>query len=90
MEIKGKTGATILMSQAEGLLLEKGISPSVNLTSTWLKKFFPFDKEMAVPPVVADIVVKNEFSLTNFGLDTRIILTPGHTSGFLSVIVPCL
>lgn len=38
-------------------------------------------------PVEADILVDGEFSLDPFGMAGRIVMTPGHTAGSLSVLL---
>ncbi|MBI9106648.1 MAG: MBL fold metallo-hydrolase [Spirochaetales bacterium] len=86
-EIKEKTGASILINQSEGLLLKKGISPPVILTNKWIRKLSRLDKDLVVPQVIPDIMVDGNFTLTDYGLDARVIHTPGHTAGSLSVII---
>jgi len=39
------------------------------------------------PALKADLVIKDEISLKEFGVDGRIIFTPGHTAGSLSVLL---
>jgi glyoxylase-like metal-dependent hydrolase (beta-lactamase superfamily II) len=86
-EIKEKTGALILISQSDGLLLKKGISPPVILTNKWIKKFIKLNKNIAAPQVVPDIMIDSNFPLTDYGLDAEVIHTPGHTPGSLSIII---
>ena len=37
-------------------------------------------------PVEPDIVIKDDYSLEEFGVDAKVIHTPGHTAGTISLI----
>jgi glyoxylase-like metal-dependent hydrolase (beta-lactamase superfamily II) len=43
--------------------------------------------QMGFPPVQVDCPVNDECSLEEFGVDGRIVLTPGHTEASLSVVL---
>jgi hydroxyacylglutathione hydrolase len=62
--------------------LEKPLT-SITLEGKLLKPF------MNIPfaPVKADILIKDEISLKEFGVDGKIIFTPGHTPGSISVLL---
>lgn len=62
--------------------LEKPLT-AITLEGKLLKPFMnsPF------APVQADILIKNEISLKEFGVDGKILFTPGHTAGSLSVLL---
>lgn len=40
------------------------------------------------PPVVSDLFVDDSFDLSDFGVEGRILPTPGHTAGSISVLLP--
>ena len=40
------------------------------------------------PPVKPDILIEDELDLKKFGVEGRVIHTPGHTHGSVSVILP--
>ena len=40
------------------------------------------------PPVTPDILIGEEMDLNKYGVDGKVIHTPGHTPGSLSVILP--
>jgi len=42
----------------------------------------------AAPPVKPDILIGEEMDLKKYGVDGKVIHTPGHTAGSLSVILP--
>jgi glyoxylase-like metal-dependent hydrolase (beta-lactamase superfamily II) len=86
-EMKEKTGAPVLIHESEGKLLQCGKSPGVHITIGWLRKLYPPDKETAVTPVEPDIMITDDFSLDEYGIDGKVIHTPGHTKGSITVIV---
>ncbi|MBI3407491.1 MAG: MBL fold metallo-hydrolase [Planctomycetes bacterium] len=59
-----------------------GILRPTCLTARLAKPFL----DRRFPPVEPDIVITSEFSLSAFGVDARIIHTPGHTAGSISVL----
>jgi glyoxylase-like metal-dependent hydrolase (beta-lactamase superfamily II) len=40
------------------------------------------------PPLKPDILIDEDMDLSKFGVDGKVIHTPGHTPGSLSVILP--
>jgi glyoxylase-like metal-dependent hydrolase (beta-lactamase superfamily II) len=40
------------------------------------------------PPVKPDILIDEDMDLSKFGVDGKVIHTPGHTPGSVSVILP--
>ncbi len=85
--IKNKTKAQILIHEHDGFLLNAGISPKVYPTIWLLKKFYNPDKETKITPVKSDIIITDEYPLEEFGINGKIIHTPGHTKGSITVIV---
>ncbi len=85
--VKQRTGAQVLCHENEAEFLRSGINSRV-VTHTWLlKKLMAMVKETKVNPVEPDILIQNEFPLTSYGIDGKVIHTPGHTAGALSVII---
>jgi hydroxyacylglutathione hydrolase len=91
-EISDFTGAKIAIHKSEKVFFEEGgfIMPrGVNL---WGKithpLFFPLFKNKQFPRKKVDIIIQDEdFSLSDFGIDGKIIHTPGHTIGSISVLL---
>ncbi|MBF0548196.1 MAG: MBL fold metallo-hydrolase [Candidatus Riflebacteria bacterium] len=96
--LKEKTGAKILIHSQDALALKNGFSGfprSFNLvgafisalvrTFRWLMSF------VKAPPVPSgvepDITIDGEYDLKEFGIEGRIIPTPGHTPGAISVLL---
>ena len=91
-DIKEKTGAKIAIHEKEKEWLEKGLKPmppGVNLWGRFLCKAFTMCLPLIeVPAAQVDIVIGNEgFPLTEYGISGRIIHTPGHSSGSVSVLL---
>jgi glyoxylase-like metal-dependent hydrolase (beta-lactamase superfamily II) len=85
--VKNRTKAPILIHEEDGFLLNAGLSPKVYPTHWLLKKFYNPEREIKITPIKPDITITDEYSLEEFGIDGKIIHTPGHTKGSISVIV---
>ena len=92
-EIKEITKAKIAMHEQEKDWLEKGLKPLPPGLSAWgnflcviMKTLFtPF---RTIKPTDVDIVLdNNEFSLADYGIAGKVIYTPGHSSGSVSVLL---
>ena len=85
--IKLRTGAEVLCHVDEAEFLRNGTNSDV-VAHTWLlRKLISLAKEMSIEPVEPDILIKDEFPLVDYGIDGKVIHTPGHTAGSLSVII---
>jgi hydroxyacylglutathione hydrolase len=91
-EIRDLTGAKVAVHESEKLFVEdggfampEGINAWGKITQTLL---FPFFKKIPFPKVKVDIVITDkEYPLNEYGIDGKIIHTPGHTSGSVSVLL---
>ncbi|MBN1819349.1 MAG: MBL fold metallo-hydrolase [Prolixibacteraceae bacterium] len=90
--LKEKTGAKIIVHKNEAKCLEKGytIIPRGTIPfskrMSWLgRNLFPFIGKY--PSVKPDIIVENELDLADWGIDGKILHTPGHTKGSQSVLI---
>ncbi len=84
--LRERTGAPIALHGADLEMARSGhqdLRPA-GLDGRLLKRFFS-DHFEAVEP---DIVLDGQTSLEAYGLDARVIQTPGHTPGSVSVILP--
>ncbi|MHA1303662.1 MAG: MBL fold metallo-hydrolase [Candidatus Heimdallarchaeaceae archaeon] len=86
-ELKQQTKARILIHKEEGKLLEEGKSSKVVATKWLVEKIIPSSKDREVPSIKADILITEEYPLEGYGVNGKVILTPGHTFGSISVIV---
>jgi glyoxylase-like metal-dependent hydrolase (beta-lactamase superfamily II) len=91
-EVKEVTGAKIVMHQLDRDCLEKpfqripkGVVVWGGILSTMLHIIAPF---IQFPAAKVDIILTDEeMSLTDFGIPGRVIHTPGHTAGSVSVLL---
>ncbi len=91
-EIKGITGAKIAMHRLEKDCLEKSLKPIPPAVNRWahiltkiMARFIPL---VNIPSTDVDIILENEeFSLVEFGIPGKIIHTPGHSSGSVSILL---
>jgi len=87
------TGAKIAIHENDRIYLEKGLFHWPPGITRWgkISRFLlvPLLKAIyRIPPVKSDIILDdNEFPLEYFGIDGKIISTPGHTGGSVSVLL---
>jgi glyoxylase-like metal-dependent hydrolase (beta-lactamase superfamily II) len=91
-EFKGLTGCKIAINHREKEWVEKALKqvpPAINLWGdvcvVLFKIVVPF---INFPGTTVDITLEDDdFSLESFGINGRIIHTPGHTSGSMSILL---
>jgi glyoxylase-like metal-dependent hydrolase (beta-lactamase superfamily II) len=92
-EIKEITGAKVVMHKNEKHWLEKSLKPMPPGVTTWGKISTKLFSWLLVPfvniqPAEVDIVLEDdEFSLEEYGISGKIVYTPGHSSGSVSVLL---
>jgi len=91
-DIKEITGAKIIMHQNEKDWLEKSLIPLPPGVTTWGRIFGGmmnlFKPLIHIPASNVDIVLSDEgLDLKEYGIPGRVIYTPGHSSGSVSVLL---
>ena len=93
-DLKELTGAKIAINDCDKSNFERSVynfPPGVTMWGRFLRFFLnPILKTVlpSIPGGVADIVLdENEFSLEEFGISGKIVHTPGHTKGSVSVVM---
>lgn len=91
-KIKELTGAKIIVHENEKEIMEQGKTSMPPGVTRWGKIFGPFvkglSKRYTLEPAKVDIVIsEDEYSLKEFGINGKIIFTPGHSSGSISVVL---
>jgi glyoxylase-like metal-dependent hydrolase (beta-lactamase superfamily II) len=89
-ELKAKTGAPVAVHRADAEYLKKGINyigAPASLSGRIIKALFIRTDESVSKPLNPDIVFGDETDLSEFGVDGRVIHTPGHTEGSVSLIL---
>lgn len=89
--IKKQTAARVAIHQADSHLVRNGIvvvPPAVTAWGRFLSLVFrAFSFLGRFEPVEPEIIIERELSLKEFGIPGKIIPTPGHTPGSVSVIL---
>jgi len=91
-ELKDNTNCKVLVHRDDREALEKGyggIGEGVILISKFFKIVSDniLKKMNSFSPVKPDIIIEDFYDLSEFEFDAKIISTPGHTKGSISVIV---
>jgi len=91
-DIKEITGAKLALHQQEKDWLEKSLKPLPPGVTTWghmaVKIMTLFMPLVHVPATNVDIVLEDQdISLAKYGIPGRIIHTPGHSMGSVSVLL---
>lgn len=91
-DIKDMTGAKVAMHEREKNLLENSLKPLPPGVTLWgnifngiMAVFMPL---IHIPAAHVDIILDdNEFPLDQFGIAGKVISTPGHSSGSVSILL---
>jgi glyoxylase-like metal-dependent hydrolase (beta-lactamase superfamily II) len=91
-DLKSATGAKIAMHEREVAWLEQSLTPHLPGVTLWgrilsiiARIFVPFVK---VAQTTVDVPLGDEgLSLSDFGVPGRVLYTPGHSSGSVSVLL---
>ena len=91
-KIKDMTGAKVVVQKYEKNILVKGELAMPPGVTRWGKIFGAFingwSKKFTIEPCEADIVIGEEdYSLEEFGIKGKIVFTPGHSPGSISVVL---
>ncbi len=89
--LKEATGAPVAVHRADAEALRQGRNPPViprSWTARWLKCLLGRFVPGSGPPVEPDILLDGETVLDRFGVAARVIPTPGHTPGSISIHLP--
>jgi glyoxylase-like metal-dependent hydrolase (beta-lactamase superfamily II) len=91
-KVKALFDCQIMIHQRGAGFLQHGESPPVIGTSPAIRLLMKIFGGLIAPqlkyePCAADILVDGSYDLEDAGLDARILHTPGHTNGSISLIV---
>lgn len=90
-DLKKLTGAPVAVHKLDADPLRKGQDPPVKPTGALgrvIMTILTYRGPAKAPPLEPDILIEGEMDLKKFSIDGRVIHTPGHTHGSLSVILP--
>ncbi|MCC6555758.1 MAG: MBL fold metallo-hydrolase [Polyangiaceae bacterium] len=91
-ELREWLGAPIAVHRADAACLRRGVNARMEMDAevselartTFLRKA----TKMQAPPLEPDILLDGELDLAPFGVEGRVIPTPGHSPGSVSVALP--
>jgi|SRR5690554_3359805 len=91
-DIKKKSNALVLIHEKEKNYLRRGYNKFPDGTMVFSKIISSFANNLfssknQFEPVEADIIVDDDFDLMDYGVNGRVIHTPGHTEGSISIII---
>jgi glyoxylase-like metal-dependent hydrolase (beta-lactamase superfamily II) len=91
-EVKDLTNAKIAMHQKEKEWLEKSLKPLCPGVTLWSRIIIIIERMFLplvhIPSTDVDIVLSDEeFPLAEYGISGKVIYTPGHSSGSVSVLL---
>ncbi len=87
-ELRRRTGAPIAVHAADAEMLRMGHNAPLRPTCFTARLAAPFVQGGRGDPTQPDLVLDGGRSLHDVGLDARVIETPGHTPGSVSLILP--
>jgi len=91
-ELKELTGAKVAINQHEKDWLERGFKPAPPGTNLWGKMLMAvlkiYESRVSFPSTLVDLVLEDEeYPLESYGIHGKIIYTPGHSSGSISLLL---
>jgi glyoxylase-like metal-dependent hydrolase (beta-lactamase superfamily II) len=87
-EIRRRTGAPIAIHAADAEMLRMGHNAPLRPTGLLARLAAPMVQAGRGEPTHPDLVLDGARSLADFGVDGRVIPTPGHTPGSISLVLP--
>jgi glyoxylase-like metal-dependent hydrolase (beta-lactamase superfamily II) len=85
-ELRRLSGAPVAIHAADAAMLRSGRNRPLPPTRLEARMIRPFvDKPF--PAVEPDMVFERELDLAPYGVDGRVVMTPGHTAGSVSVLL---
>jgi len=90
--IQAMTGARLALHRQEKDWLEQGLKPTPPGVTAWGRVLVaimaPFIPSVRIPPAKVDVILDDEaLSLAEYGIPGKIVATPGHSRGSVSVVL---
>jgi hydroxyacylglutathione hydrolase len=85
-ELKRWIDVPIAIHEADAAMLARGRMDKLTPTNLEARLLMPFVNQ-PFTPAKADILIKEEISLKSFGVNGKVLFTPGHTAGSISVLL---
>jgi len=85
--LKNQAGAKVAVHVNDSEALHSGISKVDQPIGLVARLMRPFIGKIRTNPVEPEILISDEIRLDEYGINGRVLLTPGHTSGSISVVL---
>lgn len=91
-QLRDITGAKLALHEREVDWLERGLTPLPPGITPWgrfvIRANSVFMPLVKVPPTTVDVVLRDDgLSLEDYGIPGRVVYTPGHSSGSVSILL---
>ncbi len=86
-ELKAATAAPVAVHPLDAPALRAGINPPLVPHCATGQVLKPFFQHRRIAPCEPDLLIDETFSLESFGVPGRIVATPGHTPGSISLLL---
>ncbi len=91
-DIKALTGAKLVMHEADRACLEQSLVRVPPGTTRWGKTFIAMERvflpKITVPSAIVDVILgEDPLPLEDYGIPGRILHTPGHSAGSVTVLL---
>jgi glyoxylase-like metal-dependent hydrolase (beta-lactamase superfamily II) len=84
-ELRRLTAAPLAVHVADAPLVRRGDNGVLRPTGLWARLLRPF-LDRGYPAFEPDLLIEREMDLSEYGVAARVVFTPGHTSGSISVL----
>ena len=90
--VKEKYGAAVILHSSEAQCLASGQSP-LALGTGWFSRPLArlvgarYPRVLRYPPCQADVLIGDQYDLTDLGFEAYLLHTPGHSPGSISLII---
>jgi hydroxyacylglutathione hydrolase len=85
-DLKSATGALLAIHRSDAQVFAEGKNAAIAPVNLSAKILTLFSKK-GYPPATADIIIGDAMDLHPYGIDGRVISTPGHTPGSVSILL---
>jgi len=88
--VKEKTGAQVAVHKDDAGGVRTGVNPPLTATNSRGRTMISLMKFLKMPPikgVVPDVLIDGELDLSKYGVTGKVVPTPGHTHGSVSVVL---
>jgi glyoxylase-like metal-dependent hydrolase (beta-lactamase superfamily II) len=87
-EMKERLSAPVAVHESDLQSVRKGVPPPLNPINTWGRILRARMESRTTRPVEPDVVIIRGMNLGEFGIEGKVVETPGHTPGSISILMP--